>query len=141
MIAEDFDAFLFDLDGVLFRGDEPIAGAADAVARLRTMGKHVAFVTNNSSRTPEEVAAHLAGVGVDAHPSEVETSALATAAYAADVGIGSAVVIGSRGLRDALAGAGVRIEDNAGPADAAIVGWDPEVRYEDLRRAAIAVQR
>lgn len=141
MIAADFDAFLFDLDGVLFRGDEPIAGAADAVTRLRAMGKGVAFVTNNSARTPGEVVAHLASVGVDAHASEVETSALTTASYAADAGIRAAVVIGSRGLRDALAAAGVRIEDDDGPADAAIVGWDPELRYEDLRRAAVAVQR
>jgi len=141
MIAEDFDAFLFDLDGVLFRGHEPIAGAAEAVARLRTMGKRLAFVTNNSARTPDDVAAHLARVGVDARPSEVETSALTTASYAADAGIRTAVVIGSRGLREALAGAGVRIEEDAGPVDAAIVGWDPEARYDDLRRAAVAVQR
>jgi HAD superfamily hydrolase (TIGR01450 family) len=141
MIAADFDAFLFDLDGVLFRGHEPIAGAAEAVARLRTMGKRLAFVTNNSARTPDDVAAHLARVGVDARPSEVETSALTTASYAADAGIRTAVVIGSRGLREALAGAGVRIEEDAGPVDAAIVGWDPEARYDDLRRAAVAVQR
>ena len=80
MIADGYDAFLLDLDGVLYRGDQPIAHAAAAVEALRGLGKRVAFVTNNSSRTPEAVVAHLASVGVAADVTEVETSGLTTAA-------------------------------------------------------------
>ena len=72
--ADRFDAFLLDLDGVLFRGTEPVVGAAETVTRLRNAGKAIAFVTNNSARTPAQVVAHLAAVGVEAEPSEVETS-------------------------------------------------------------------
>jgi glycerol 3-phosphatase-2 len=80
VIADGYDAFLLDLDGVLSRGDRPIAKAPETVHALRTMGKRIAFVTNNSSRTPDAVVAHLASVGVDAERGEVETSALTTAA-------------------------------------------------------------
>ncbi len=68
MLVDPYDAILLDLDGVLYRWPEPIPGAADAVATLRDVGKRVAFVTNNASRTPEEVAERLASVGVHAEP-------------------------------------------------------------------------
>src|SRR6266511_3285204 len=101
--AERYDAFLFDLDGVLYRGKEPIPGAAEAVAGLRGMGKGIAFVTNNSARTPRAVADALTGAGVRAEPDEVETSALTTAALLAERGIERVFVIGEEGIRTALA--------------------------------------
>ena len=81
MLADPYDAILLDLDGVLYRWPEPIPGAAEAVAALREAGKRIAFVTNNSSRTPAQVVERLASVGVDAKPEEVVTSALATATH------------------------------------------------------------
>jgi glycerol 3-phosphatase-2 len=68
VLAAPYDAILLDLDGVLYRWPEPIPGAAEAVVTLRDAGKRVAFVTNNASRTPEEVAERLASVGVRAEP-------------------------------------------------------------------------
>jgi len=106
VIADAYDAFLLDLDGVLYRGDRPIAGAPEAVGSLRSLGKRLAFVTNNSSRTPEAVVAHLASVGIDAAPGEVETSALTTAATLRGRSVHRAAVIGEEGLRSALSSAG-----------------------------------
>jgi Predicted sugar phosphatases of the HAD superfamily len=102
MIADRYDAFLFDLDGVLYRGAEPIDGAAETLATLRSLGKGLAFLTNNSSRTPEAIAAHLTGMGIRAAPEEVETSALATATLLRGRGVASAYVLGEEGLRTAL---------------------------------------
>ena len=54
-VADRYDAFLLDLDGVLYRGDEPVEGAPGTVEYLREHGKRLAFVTNNSappSRSP-----------------------------------------------------------------------------------------
>ena len=138
-IADTYDAFLLDLDGVLFRGAEPVPGAADAVERLRETGKGVAFVTNNSARTPGEVAEHLATVGVRAGPEEIETSALTTAGVLASRGIARAFVVGERGLREALAGVGIRVADDE--PEVVVVGWDRRVDYTRLRDAAVAVQR
>jgi glycerol-1-phosphatase len=140
MIADGYDAFLFDLDGVLYRGDRPIAGAAEAVAAIRAMHKGVAFVTNNSSRTPDAVAAHLATVGVDASPDEVETSALTAAGDLPARGVRTAFVIGEDGLRTALAGAGIEPADSGVDVDGVVVGWDRSFTYEKLLAASVAVQ-
>ena len=141
MLAERYDAFLFDLDGVLYRGDEPVPGAPEAVAALRALGKGIAFVTNNSSRTPETVVARLRSVGIDADPGEVETSALTTATLLAERGVLDAYVIGGEGVRRALAGAGISVLDgDPGTAGAVVVGFDPEVDYAKLRRASLLVQ-
>lgn len=141
MIADGYDAFLLDLDGVLYRGDQPIAHAAASVEALRGLGKRVAFVTNNSSRTPEAVVAHLASVGVVADVAEVETSGLTTASALAGRGVTTALVVGEDGLRTALRAAGI---SEVGPdqvPDAVVVGWDRTITYETLRAASIAVQR
>ncbi len=141
MLAERFDAFLFDLDGVLYRGEEPVPGAPEAVAALRALGKGIAFVTNNSSRTPATVAARLRSVGVDADPAEVETSALTTAELLSERGVLDAFVIGGEGVRLALTAAGIAVLDgDPASAGAVVVGFDPDVDYAKLRRASLLVQ-
>jgi HAD superfamily hydrolase (TIGR01457 family) len=140
-IADRYDAFLFDLDGVLFRGDEPIPEASGAVARLRQMGRGLAFVTNNSSRTPAEVVAHLARVGIDASEAEVVSSALTTATLLAGRGVRRVYVVGETGLRDALRAQGIEVREDAEvPVDAVVVGWDRTLTYETLRAATVLVQ-
>ncbi len=141
MIAEAYGAFLLDLDGVLYRGDRPVASAPGAVESLRSLGKRLAFVTNNSSRTPEAVVAHLASVGIDAAPGEVETSALTTAATLRDRSVRRAAVIGEEGLRSALSSAGIELVPAEADPDAVVLGWDRHVTYDDLRDASLAVQR
>jgi HAD superfamily hydrolase (TIGR01457 family) len=142
MIADGYEAFLFDLDGVLYRGADPVPGAAEALARLRSLGKGVAFVTNNSGRTPQRVAERLRAVGVDADAGEVETSALTTAAVLADRGVRSAFVVGEAGVVAALSAAGIAVAEGEPDAvDAVVVGWDRGADYTKLRVAAVLVQR
>ena len=142
MLADPYDAILLDLDGVLYRWPEPIPGAADAVAALRKAGKRVAFVTNNSSRSPAQVIERLASVGVDARPEEVVTSALATATILAERGIGSAFVIGEEGLLEALAEAGIAVVNaSSDEVDVVVVGFDRGVDYTKLKDASVLVER
>jgi glycerol-1-phosphatase len=143
MIVDRYDAFLLDLDGVLFLGDEAAPGARDALARLRAADKRLAFVTNNSSRSPRDLSEHLARLGMDALPAEVETSALTTAAALSDRGVQTAFVIGESGLREALEERGIEVSGGAGSsrADAVVVGWDRTADYAKLRDASILVQR
>lgn len=145
MLADPYDpyqCFLFDLDGVLFRGDDAVPGAPDAIQELRVAGRGVVFLTNNSSRTPEEVAGKLAAVGIAADPSEVVTSAKATAALLAARGGGSAFVVGESGIRLALSDAGVEILDGEPDhSDYVVVGWDRGVDYMKLKTACLLVQR
>jgi glycerol-1-phosphatase len=141
-LAERYDAFLFDLDGVLYRGDQPIPQAVDTVAELRRRGRAIVFMTNNSARTPERVAARLSRLGFEARPREVVTSAGVTAELLASRGGGTAFVIGERGLSEALAGRGVEVVDGtADGVDHVVVGWDRGVTYDKLRTACLLVER
>lgn len=141
-VADRYDAFLFDLDGVLYRGGETVEGAPEAVARLRATGKRLAFVTNNSSRTPAAVAARLAEAGIPADVREVETSALATADLLASRGIREAFVVGEEGILEALRARGIRTLDGAAErAEAVVVGWDRTADYAKLRTASLLVER
>jgi glycerol-1-phosphatase len=140
--ADAYDAFLFDLDGVLYRGSEVVPGAAEALARLRAAGKRLAFVTNNSGRTPQAVADHLTELGIQADPSEVQTSALVTAEQLAARGVSEAYVVGEEGILHALRDVGIGIVDaNAYRTQVVVVGWDRQATYETLRRASLLVER
>lgn len=141
-LLERYDAFLFDLDGVLYRGADPVPGAPEALAALRAAGRRVAFVTNNSARTPTAVAERLREAGIEAVADEVETSAQATAELLAGRGCRSAFVVGETGLKEALGAAGIEVrEEEPVSADAVVVGWDRRADYAKLRTASILIER
>jgi len=144
-LADGYEAFLLDLDGVLFRGDQRVPSAGPAVDALRAAGKRLVFLTNNSARTPEQVAEKLRALGIAAEPDEVVTSAQATAELLAREATGrpaSAYVIGQDGIRGALRDAGITVLDGDAGArsDFVVVGWDGTVTYEALRRATVLVR-
>ena len=143
-LADHYEGFILDLDGVLYRGDEPVPGAAEAVAGLRERGRRIVFLTNNSARTPERVSERLAGMGIPSDPREVVTAAQAAATLVATtVGAPSAAfVVGEEGVREALRDAGVTVvDDRPDHADVVVVGWDRSADYEKLRTASVLVQR
>lgn len=134
-------AVLLDLDGVLWLGDEPLPGAADAVARFRAAGLAVGFMTNNSSLPIAGYVEKLGRQGVGADPSEVLTSALAAAdLLAADLTPGSKVLACSGpGVVEALEARGFEVVDS-GPADAVVVGWHRTFDFDRLDRASAAIR-
>ena len=142
MLAERYDCILFDLDGVLYRGEGAVPSAPPTLAELRRRGVRPVFLTNNSSRTPLQVAEKLRGIGIEAEPDEVVTSALATAELLAERGGGRAFVIGQDGVREALTDAGIQILDGEPEeADLVVVGYDGGATYSSLKRASLLVQR
>jgi glycerol-1-phosphatase len=144
-LADRYDALLVDLDGVVYRGDQVIAAAAQTLPEVRRRGARVLFLTNNSARTPGQVAEKLRGLGIAAEPEDVLTSAVATAAMLRREGNEglTAFVIGERGIREALEQqAGIRLLDGEPDrADLVVVGWDQSVDYGKLRTASLLVQR
>lgn len=126
-----------DLDGVLWRGDAPIAGSAEAVARLRARGDRVVFLTNNSAGTVAEQLAKLDRMGVPAPAGDLITSAQAAAGMLPPGS--SALLCAGPGVAEALAARGVRVVEE-GPADAVVVGWHRDFGFDGLARAADAAR-
>jgi glycerol 3-phosphatase-2 len=141
--ARLYDAALLDLDGVVYVGPTAVPHAAEALAAARAAGMRLAFVTNNASRTPDKVAAHLRELGVPAQPDEVATSAQAAARLVAElVPAGSAVlVVGGEGLEEAIAGRGLRpVRAHDAEVAAVVQGFDPSVGWTQLAEGAFAVR-
>ena len=129
-----------DLDGVLWRGDVPIPGSAEGVARLRRAGYRVTFVTNNSGATTAELCAKLARFGVDVGEHDVISSALVAADYL--VGAlppgASVMACAGEGVRAALLDRGFVLSEEK-PA-AVVVGWHRTFDFDGLTRAADAIR-
>lgn len=128
-------ALLFDLDGTLYRGDEPVPGADKLIEALTARGLPCWYVTNNSTRTQSQVADHLHRMGIPAKAEQVITSAEAAAAYAKTRYPGAAAfVIGEHGLQEAMREAGFRTPE-AGAADIVVQGIDRSLTYGRLTEA------
>ena len=130
--------WVFDLDGVIWLGGEPIPGSAAAVDRIRGAGHQVAFVTNNSGPTRAEYVKMLAGAGVEARESELATSAQAAASLFAP---GERVaVVGGDGVLEALADRGVTVVEPADDPAGVIVGRTLDLDHDRLAAAATAIR-
>ncbi len=142
-LAVHYDLALVDLDGVVYLGPEPVDHASGALGDARAMGIGVVFVTNNASRAPESVAAHLTQLGVAARPSEVLTSAHVAVAMLADVVTPGArvLVVGAESLQVAVRSAGYQVVGSADEEPSAVIqGFGPAVSWEDLAEASYAIQ-
>lgn len=143
-LAAGYDVGLFDLDGVLYLGPEPVPHAAAALAQARTAGLRATFVTNNASRTPAAVASHLRELGIPAAPGDVVTSAMAVARVLTEVlATGAPVLVaGAEGLRQEVRAAGFRLVSSVDEGPAAVAqGYDPTIDYPRLAEAALAIHR
>ncbi|MEX2292256.1 MAG: HAD hydrolase-like protein [Acidimicrobiales bacterium] len=124
-----------DLDGVVWLGDEPIEGSADAVARLRAAGEQVLFCTNVSVLRVADIEAKLVRHGIPA-AGDVVTGATAVGTL---VDVGERVLVwAAGGVTEAVEARGARVV-HEGPADAVVIGMHFDFDYAGLERAARAV--
>jgi len=138
------DGLICDLDGVMYRGAEPIEGSPQAIERLGRLGVHVVFCTNNANPTIDRYIDKLASMGVPIGREDLVTSPVVTAEVLSDEGAAgrSAIVVGGEGLREALRNIDVVVDDgpSSRTADYVVVGLDPDFTYETLKRASFALQ-
>ena len=130
MLVDEYDAFLIDLDGVVYVGEEPVRGAVEAFERLLDRGVKFRFVTNNSSRTRAEIQSKLAGMDIDVNRDTIVSAAWATVQYLHDRELDTVYVVGTDSLRAELEDGGITID--AETAEAVIVGHDSTTDYRDL---------
>src|SRR6204780_3728106 len=123
-----------DMDGVLVREEQAIAGADRFLARLRELAMPFLVLTNNSTYTRRDLSARLAASGLEVPEQGIWTSALATARFLEDQRPGgSAFVIGEAGLTTALHDAGYTLTDRA--PDYVVLGETRTYSFERITRA------
>lgn len=142
-LRDGYRALLLDLDGTLYRGPVVIPGAPEAL-HAGESGQRLVYVTNNASRSPGAVAAHLAELGFTAGTDDVVTSAQAAARLLARrVPVGAEVlVVGTDDLVAEVAAVGLRpVRRCPDRVPAAIVqGHSPSTAWPDLAEAAYAIR-
>lgn len=141
-LADSFDGFLVDLDGVVWIGREPVPGSPQALRALLDSGKRVVFVTNNPGRHPAAYAERLREVGVEVGAEQVVTAGMVAARLAGEAADGgSAFVIGATALKEMVAAAGARVleGEEARKADAVVVSGHRGFDYDELLTAKRAL--
>lgn len=161
---DSFDTVLCDCDGVLWLTQEAIPGSPEAIQKLKTMGKRVIFVTNNSNRTRNDYAIKFKNLGYeDITKADIIQAGFLTAAYLYQQKFSQKVyVIGEDGLESELQELGIpyinqrhdplpegwnensirETLDNLDPAvNCVMVGFDPHFSYMKMLKACNYIQR
>ncbi|WP_409295157.1 TIGR01457 family HAD-type hydrolase [Peribacillus sp. SCS-26] len=136
---KEYKGYLIDLDGTIYRGTEVIEEAGEFISQLRKKGIPYLFVTNNSSRTPGQVAQKLRDFDIPAKDHQVFTTSMATANFIHEKKPGASVyVVGEEGIRNALEEKGFTFEEDH--PDFVVMGIDRGITYEKLAKACLAVR-
>jgi len=140
---EAVENLIVDMDGVLWRGDQPLPGLERFFQTVRRLGVRFVLATNNASKSGDEYVAKLKRFGVQVTLDEILTSPQATAAYLAQHAPQARVfVIGEPGLAAELCARGLDVVNDA-PARAThvVVGWDRTLTYDKLAEACLLIRR
>jgi len=136
----DVKALVIDMDGVLYRVNAPIPGAAEFLQALREEAIPFLLLTNNSTLTREMYVSKLHRMGIEVRIDQILTSALATADYLRDhVPAGSRVyVLGEDGIVQAVRETDCTLTDE--DPEYVVVGFDHQINYEKLKIASLAIR-
>lgn len=141
--------FMFDLDGTLLLSDrslggyEVLPGAVEVLSTLKERAIPFVVLTNGSAYAPAEQAARLRKLGLPVDDAQMLTPSSVTADHMVRRGIRRVLVLGTRGVGQALADAGIEIvftgEPRASEVQAVYVGWHPECGMKDIEAACQAI--
>jgi 4-nitrophenyl phosphatase len=131
---------IIDMDGVLYRGDQPMPRLGEFFAFMRERPIKFILATNNSTRTPQEYADKLAPMGVTVSADEVLVSGQATARFLArEYPRGTRVhVFGMPALKQAMTDEGFILADE--DVQLVVASMDRSVTYEKLKRATLLIR-
>ncbi|CAD7694913.1 unnamed protein product [Ostreobium quekettii] len=160
-LLNDVDCFIFDCDGVIWRGECLIDGIPETLDMLRSMGKKLVFVTNNSTKSRAGYVKKFTGLGLSVKPEEIYSSSYAAAAYLEAVNFDKnkkVYVVGEVGIQEELDLKG--FTHTGGPEDgdkkiqlskgyamphdpevgAVVVGFDRNINYYKLQYATLCLR-
>jgi 4-nitrophenyl phosphatase len=136
------DGLILDMDGVLYRGQQPLPGARELFPALRAAGLSFILLTNNSTLTPQDYSAKLARMGIVVDPELIFTSGVATSLYLMQhyPDGGGVYVLGASSLLTTLTRPPGFRPDGWSPRFV-VVGLDYNLTYDSLQRACSAIRR
>jgi len=140
MQLPDVKAVVLDMDGVLWQDDQPLVDLPVVFAQMESLGWKILFATNNSTRTPSFFAQKLKAMGVEAQPSTILTSSLATA-YLLRKSFprgGPIFLVGEDGLETALKEAGFYHQEEE--VIAVVAGMDRNLTYAKMSKATLHIR-
>jgi len=160
-LLDSVDVFIFDCDGVIWKGDSLISKVPSVLDKLRALGKRIFFVTNNSTKSRAGYKKKFDGLGLEVQPEEIFSSSFAAAAYLEQTKFAATgkkvYIIGEVGIEQELDLIGVK--HIGGPADsekqpdmsskgvvehdhdvgAVIVGFDRYINYYKIQYAQLCI--
>ncbi|KAI5671282.1 hypothetical protein M9H77_11646 [Catharanthus roseus] len=160
-LLDSVDAFLFDCDGVIWKGDVLIHGVPDTIDMLRSMGKNLVFVTNNSTKSRRAYAKKFQTLGISVREDEIFSSSFAAAMFLKVNNFPTekkVYVIGEQGILDELESAGYtglggpedgrktieweqnNLFDHDKNVGAVVVGLDRHINYYKLQYATLCIR-
>jgi len=134
--------YIFDLDGVIYRGERLLPGVKETLTKLRKRGNQVSFLTNNSTLSRSGFQKKLTQMGIEVHPEDLFPSSYLAAIY-----LGhktkkkniKVLVFGEEGLFEELSQAGIKLTSTSKDADYVVVGMDRKFNFEKLKLAYEAI--
>jgi HAD superfamily hydrolase (TIGR01457 family) len=140
--VNQYEGYLFDLDGTIYLGEELIPGADETVAKLRGRGARVQFLSNKPIARRDSYATKLSKLGIDCAPGDVVNSPLASARYLAAEHAGKRVmVMGEAPLQQELLDAGVELTEIPEETEIVLVSWDREICWAQMDAAHQALRQ
>jgi len=130
-----YPLYIFDLDGTLFRGNQPIPDAVEAVRHLRSEGAQIRYLTNNSSTTRAVYKDKLESMGYEAHEQEIYSSATGSASRLQELHIQTVFVLGEPGLVETLEQSDLEVVPPNQHPEALLVGICRTLTYDLLNDA------
>ena len=129
------EGVVLDLDGTVYRGGDPIPGAAETVERLRGAGLGVVFCSNNPTEAPAEYVDRLAGMGIEADPEDIVPASTVTRDYLRRHHPDEPTyLVGAPSLAEYLREAGQRVVETP-DASVFVASWDERFDYGEMRTA------
>lgn len=140
----DAEAFIFDMDGVLYRGKQALPGVNEMIDALDARGIRYLLATNNSMATPAQYVERMAGYGVSVEERQIQTSATATRDF-----LLRELPDGAKLLVIGMPALGIQLQTDTSfviseePDDdvaAVVAGLDQTFTYDKLIRATNAIR-
>lgn len=135
-----YDAYVFDLDGTIYLGDDLLPGAKRLIDTLRAQHIPVRFLSNNPTKDPQMYVEKLAGLGIDAPIGDIANTVVTMTRWlVAHHPKATVFPIAEQPLIDALADAGIAMSDDPEQIDIVIASYDRGFNYEKLQIAFDAI--